>query len=130
MNEIQEEKIKKVLGGRMDAQIKRVRQNSGIKLTYKGIAEKLGVKQSTVSNWKSGHRVPRSQHLKDLAKLLNTSVDYLTGETDNPLPIDDAVNVRDLLETKQLVYDGEIISDDQKEQFLEILSVLVKSKKK
>ena len=48
------------------------------------IAEILGVSVDTVRRWEQGKRSPRAEELSRLASALNTTVAYLSGETDNP----------------------------------------------
>lgn len=116
------EDLKNILGKRIKL------QRQKLKIRNIDIAEKLGVNKSTVSNWIIGHRTPESQTLSNLAEVLNTSVDYLTGKTDNPLPTDKTINIRELLENRDLEYDGEIITDQQRETFLHILETIIKPK--
>ncbi len=46
-------------------------------LPQKELAQKLGVKQSTISMWKNGSRTPRSDKLPLLATVLHCTVDDL-----------------------------------------------------
>lgn len=55
-------------------------------LSQKEIAISLGVSQPAISNWRSGKKYPSGKNLQQLALLLNTSVDYLLGRSENPLP--------------------------------------------
>lgn len=62
-----------------------------IKLVRKGkytqaeLAELLGVHETTIRRWESGRDDgPKERMLSKLASALNTTVAYLTGETDNP----------------------------------------------
>lgn len=45
--------------------------------------EESGYSRNSIINWESGTRVPRADILAELAKLLNTTVGYLVGETDD-----------------------------------------------
>jgi len=104
-------------------------QREKLKLKNMDIADALGVDKSTVSNWITGHRRPEApETLAQLAEVLKTSVDYLTGKTDNPLPIDDVIDVRDLLQNRELVYDNKAITDEQRVMFLNILESIIKPK--
>jgi transcriptional regulator with XRE-family HTH domain len=50
-------------------------------LTQKFVAEKIGVKNNTLSSYESGKRQPDYETLKKLADLYEVSIDYiLTGE--------------------------------------------------
>ena len=47
----------------------------GLKQKY--IAEKVGVSEVTVSNWVKGKMRPNEQHLNELAKILDVSIEKL-----------------------------------------------------
>lgn len=52
--------------------------------------EKLGIKKGTISAWKRDRaKTPSSKYLKLLTERLNTTMDYLLGETDDPTNFDD-----------------------------------------
>ncbi|PFR93558.1 helix-turn-helix domain-containing protein [Priestia megaterium] len=116
------EEIKNILGQRIKEQRKK------LKITNVDIARELNVHKSTVSNWIAGHRVPEAQTLADLAKILNTSQDYLTGKTANPLPFDAVVDVKELLNNRELVYDNKPITDEQRAMFLGVLESIIAPK--
>jgi len=52
--------------------------------TQRDVARLLNVAESTVSQWVSGKRLPDLPTAAKLASLLNVSVDYLMGRTDDP----------------------------------------------
>ena len=58
--------------------IKVFRENNGF--TQMDIAEKLQIDKSTVSKWETGDSMPRADKLKQLAKILNCTVDDLLRE--------------------------------------------------
>lgn len=45
------------------------------------LAEKLGVKQSTVSSWEIGRSRPTFEQLFEISNIFGTSTDYLLGRT-------------------------------------------------
>jgi transcriptional regulator with XRE-family HTH domain len=45
----------------------------------KDLAEELGIKQNTLSNWELGNREPTFDQLCRLADIFNTTTDYLLG---------------------------------------------------
>ncbi|SCZ82131.1 helix-turn-helix domain-containing protein [Acidaminobacter hydrogenoformans] len=47
------------------------------KMTQKALADRLGVEQSTVSNYENNFRFPVASALREIAEQLNVSVDYL-----------------------------------------------------
>lgn len=66
------------------SRLKEMRKNK--KLSQIQLAKLLNSAQSTVSGWESGEREPDFNMVVDIAALLDTSVDYLLGNTDNPSP--------------------------------------------
>ena len=64
---------------------KRIRQLIKRKgLTEAAFAESIGVKPTALSAWITGSRRPAAQSLMLLAENLTTTVDYLTGRSDDP----------------------------------------------
>ncbi|MGX7074494.1 helix-turn-helix domain-containing protein [Falseniella ignava] len=57
--------------------IKRLRKNKGLK--QQEIAELLGVKRNTYSDWENGKTEPNFEKLFLLAEYLETTTDYLLG---------------------------------------------------
>ena len=55
-------------------------------LTQKEVAQILGIKQNTYSQYEIGALKYPVEALIKLAKHYNTSIDYLLGQTDNPVP--------------------------------------------
>ena len=64
--------------------IKKARELRGLSQKY--IAMSLGVSAPSVSAWEKGKSKPTAQNLDKLSQLLNVSVDYLLGRTDDPTP--------------------------------------------
>jgi len=54
--------------------------------TQKQVASFINCSQQVYSNYELGQRDVPTQILLALAKLHNTSVDFLLGNTDNPIP--------------------------------------------
>ena len=52
------------------------------KLTQEKLAELVGTKKGTISNYENGHSTPPNEMLKKLSKVLNVSSDYLLGVSD------------------------------------------------
>ena len=51
--------------------------------TQSEVAEAVGVKQNSYNSWENGKREPKLDTVLHLAKIFDTSVDYLLGETDD-----------------------------------------------
>ena len=66
----------------MANRIKEMRE--ALKITQTQLAEKIERSRVTVMRWENGDRLPDTDEIKSLALALNTSISYLTGETDDP----------------------------------------------
>lgn len=53
-------------------------------LTQAELAERLNTEKNQISRWEQGHKVPRGERLAEIAQVLNVSVDYLLGVSDEP----------------------------------------------
>ena len=71
----QKEEEKKNL---FSVRLKELRLKKG--LTQTELGEKVGVKQSTFTNWENGKREPNFETLLKLASILKTTTSYLLGE--------------------------------------------------
>ena len=60
--------------------IQELRKENG--LTQKELAELCKVKQSCISKWERGKTLPDTEMIINLAKILNTTSDYLLGIKD------------------------------------------------
>jgi transcriptional regulator with XRE-family HTH domain len=65
----------------IDKRIKALREK--LNLSQEELAEKIGVQRNTVWRWENSKASPM-ESLPSLAKALNTSIAYLTGETNDP----------------------------------------------
>lgn len=61
--------------------IKVIRKEAG--LSQKELGKELGVAQTTVSAWESGRNEPDYESIRRMAKILETSAEYLMGYSDN-----------------------------------------------
>ncbi len=65
--------------------IARLRKERG--LNQSQLAKQLGVSVDSVRRWEQGKRSPDVEMLRTLARVLNTTVSYITGETDDASPM-------------------------------------------
>lgn len=59
--------------------IKQLRTSLEMKQT--DLAKQLKVGQNTISNWENGRTEPDSESLQSMAKIFNTSIDYILGHS-------------------------------------------------
>lgn len=99
----------------------RIKQRAkSLDMSLQDVAEKTGISPNTVYSWRT--KTPRSDKLKQVAELLNTTTDYLNGLTDDPNPISsDKPSAIDLKEPHIFSYGGKPISDDDMEIIRSIL---------
>lgn len=62
----------------------KIRQLREGKYTQEELAELLNVHNVTISKWENGTQAPNSKRLSDLAKALNTTTEYLLGQSESP----------------------------------------------
>lgn len=56
-------------------------------LSQRGLAERLNVSQTAVSQWETGRSYPDVPTMFEFADLFGVSLDYLLGRTEHPLSI-------------------------------------------
>ena len=60
--------------------LKELRRQVG--LTQVDVAEKLGISQPAYASWERGIKKPTQENLVKIAQILNVSVDYLVGNSE------------------------------------------------
>ena len=60
--------------------LKDLRKQAG--LTQVNVAERLGVSQPAYASWERGIKKPTQENLVKIAQVLNVSVDYLVGNSE------------------------------------------------
>ena len=72
----------------MDLIINRLKEcRDKLGISKQETARRIGISQPAYLRYESGDRKPSLQMTKEIAKVLNTSVDYLIGESDDNNPI-------------------------------------------
>ena len=61
-------------------------------ITQTRLAVELGTSQETISNFENKGSNLSNEHLKNMAKFLNTTIDYLLERTSNDAPLNEVVN--------------------------------------
>lgn len=110
---MEEAKESRVLIGK---RIRRLREKQGyLQDTF---AKKIGAKRSAISNYENGMSAPQPYMLVIISKVLNTTVDYLVGASDNPSPRGENGDVSNQIELNEissdtLFLDGEKVTDQE-----------------
>lgn len=75
--------FKKFKRNRMEfsERLKKLRKQA--QFTQVDVAEKLGISQPAYASWERGVKKPTQENLIKIAQILNVSVDYLVGNSDN-----------------------------------------------
>lgn len=84
-------------------------------------AKKIGVSQPAYLRYESGERTPSLQVIKEIAKVFQTSSDYLIGKTDNSEITEYVITKADFPELFVLV---ERCTKSDREQVLRLLAYL------
>ncbi|MGM0214911.1 helix-turn-helix domain-containing protein [Enterococcus sp. AZ109] len=99
-------------------------------LTLQQVAEELGFSKNIFYKWKTSE--PKGADLQKVADFFNVSVDYLLGRTDNPTGSLDGIK-KDLTVEEALdsvmSYDGEPLTDNDKEILKAIIEAYLEKKK-
>lgn len=92
-------------------------------LTQVDIAEKLGISQPAYASWERGIKKPTQENLVKIAQILNVSVDYLVGNSDNR---------KDELDNIELLFrmNSKGLTDEEKEVFKKELIAFMEERKK
>lgn len=117
------------------------------RLTQKELSDLVNVSAQVISNWERDYTHPDYDDVARLSEVLNCSSDYLLGRTDKkesgvsytaPLTKKDEQDIAKRLEqiksdiehTDGLAFDGEPLSKEAQESFLEAMEYVVRTTKK
>lgn len=94
-------------------------------LTQVELAGKLGVVQSSYADWERGKKKPTQENLVKIAQILNVSVDYLVGNSDEE-------NTNKELEDIELLFrmNSKGLTDEEKAIFKKELIEFMEERKK
>lgn len=82
--------------------LKKLRQERN--LSQQKLANNFGITQQAIFNYENGISEPDIYMLKQFASFFHTSVDYIIGYTDNPLPHSPINNVSQSINNSQEVH--------------------------
>lgn len=94
-----------------------------VKLTQAQIAEKLNISQQAYASWERGVKKPTQENLVKIAQVLDVTVDYLVGNSDN---------TEDELDNIELLFrmNSKGLTDEEKEIFKRELIEFMEERKK
>ena len=87
------------------------------------VAEKLGISQPAYASWERGVKKPTQENLVKIAQVLNVSVDYLVGNSENK--DDDLDNIELLFRMNSTG-----LTDDEKKVFKKELIEFMEERKR
>lgn len=97
-------------------------------LTQVELAKRLGIGQSSYADWERGKKNPTQENLIRLAQILNVSVDYLVGNSEEKSDELDNIellfrmNSKDLTDEEKAVFKKELIEfmEERKKLFTKL----------
>ena len=92
-------------------------------LTQVELAKRLGIGQSSYADWERGKKKPTQENLVKIAQILNVSVDYLVGNSENKDEDLDNIELLFRMNSKGL-------TDEEKEVFKKELIDFMEERKK
>ena len=101
--------------------LKDLRRQAG--LTQVDVAEKLGISQPAYASWERGVKKPTQENLVKIAQILNVSVDYLVGNSEEKLDELDNIELLFRMNSKGL-------TDEEKKVFKKELIEFMEERKK
>ena len=101
--------------------LKELRKKSNF--TQVEVAEKLGISQPAYASWERGAKKPTQENLVKIAQVLNVSVDYLVGNSEEK---------SDELDNIELLFrvNSNGLTDDEKKVFKKELIEFMEERKK
>lgn len=91
-----------------------------VKLTQAQIAEKLDISQQTYASWERGVKKPTQENLVKIAQVLNVSVDYLVGNSEEKSDELDNIELLFRMNSKGLTDEEKEIFKKELIEFMEI----------
>ncbi len=93
-------------------------------MTKSAMARELGFSRQVYGNYENGLRMPDAETLTRIANYFKVSVDYLLGNTNEPIkPKTEKIpkDLRKILEDEEIILNGRMLSDDDKQKMLKII---------
>lgn len=97
--------------------LKDLRRQAG--LTQVEVAEKLGISQPAYASWERGVKKPTQENLVKIAQILNVSVDYLIGNSEEKSDELDNIELLFRMNSKGLTDEEKVIFKKELIEFME-----------
>lgn len=88
-------------------------------LTQVELASKLGIVQSSYADWERGKKKPTQDNLVKIAQVLNVSVDYLVGNSEEKADELDSIELLFRMNSKGLTDEEKVIFKKELIEFME-----------
>jgi transcriptional regulator with XRE-family HTH domain len=102
--------------------LQNLREENGWTKTY--VAGRLGIKMQTYANYEYGRREPDIDLINQIAKLFNTSTDYLLNgkeSSGNPVDLDDAID-------NAMSFDGRPVTEHDRQMMKQLWKAYMDNK--
>lgn len=99
--------------------LKYLRKNRGTRITE--VIAFLNIGRSTYTDWEMGRRSPNGEKLVMLAKFYNTTVDFITGKTDDDSPLN-SDDLNEIIKNSKLTWNGKEIEEEKQAAIAAMLS--------
>ena len=97
--------------------LKKLRKDSGF--TQVDVAEKLGISQPAYASWERGIKKPTQENLVKIAQVLNVSVDYLVGNSEEKSDELDNIELLFRMNSKGLTDEEKAVFKKELVEFME-----------
>ena len=97
--------------------LKKLRKQA--QLTQVDVAEKLGISQPAYASWERGNKKPTQENLVKIAQVLNVSVDYLVGNSEEKIDELDNIELLFRMNSKGLTEEEKEIFKKELIEFME-----------
>lgn len=97
--------------------LKKLRKDTG--LTQVDVASKLGISQQAYASWERGVKKPTQDNLVKIAQVLNVSVDYLVGNSEEKTDELDNIELLFRMNSKGLTKEEKDIFKKELIEFME-----------
>lgn len=97
--------------------LKKLRKDAG--LTQVDVSEKLGISQPAYASWERGIKKPTQDNLVKIAQVLNVSVDYLVGNSEEKVDELDNIELLFRMNSKGLTEEEKEIFKKELIEFME-----------